>query len=612
MRESRTYVKYLGLLVGLFLLASCGGGGKDESDLAGVGGGGIIPHDLPFADPSQHGSVAKSNLAFCQQCHGTPGSIQFGGGIASTSCAECHNDSGAHPTRWQGTNDTTPVYLSTHRTSGSRDTACAICHNVTADAPGPNPSAPSCFSANFTNADGSSTGCHASGPGTSAPHVIPFADPTLHGPVAKQDLAFCQQCHGTPGTTEFSGGIVSVSCAAAECHPAAGAHPTRWQGTNDITPAYQSSHRTSQNQNTTCVICHDFTQGRTPPNPSAPSCFSAGYTNADGSGTGCHASGPSAGHSLPFTDPALHGPQAKADLTFCQECHADPFDGGPGSNPRFDVPRGSLISGCESAGCHEVNTGHPVTPSVPFWVGPLRSHNTAGNLDGACTLCHGANLQGPGEGGVGPACEDCHTAGSPVNLVDCTSCHNDPPDSGPPAGDIRPNRIGSHSEHDALAKVTGICITCHDGFGTNAVDHFDGSEPADVSVLATYDARTGAAAYDSFTMTCTNASCHGGQQTPDWVTGAIDVDTDCASCHELGTAQFNSYNSGRHEKHVVDEGFDCTECHDTARLASGHFIGLDTPAFESDPALTMRIDVNFTPGNPPSCSPVCHGLESWD
>jgi predicted CxxxxCH...CXXCH cytochrome family protein len=294
----------------------------------------------------------------------------------------------------------------------------------------------------------------------------------------------------------------------------------------------------------------------------------------------------------------LHGPDAKADLTFCQQCHADPSGGGPGSNPRFNVPLGNLANGCED--CHQVNTAHP----VPLWAAaPPNSHKTAGNLAVACALCHGANLQG----GVGPACAICHTAGSPLDLVNCTSCHNDPPDSAFPAGNSRPNRDGSHSDHDLLPKVTSVCITCHNGSGTDTINHFDGSEPSDVSALPSYDAKTGTAAYDSGSMSCTDVSCHGGQPTPDWLTGVIDVGRDCESCHELGTAQFNSYNSGEHDEHL-DEGIGCTECHDTGKLAGNHFIGLDTPAFEEDPAQTIRDDVNYSP---PSCNPACHRRESW-
>ena len=46
----------------------------------------------------------------------------------------------------------------------------------------------------------------------------------------------------------------------------------------------------------------------------------------------------------------------------------------------------------------------------------------------------------------------------------------------------------------------------------------------------------------------------------------------------------------------INDGFDCTDCHDTAKLAGGHFAGLDTPGFEGDPALTLRNDLNYDTG----------------
>jgi hypothetical protein len=145
-------------------------------------------------------------------------------------------------------------------------------------------------------------------------------------------------------------------------------------------------------------------------------CYSSSFE-----GLSCHAGGPMP-HPLPFIDPALHGPQAKADLTVCQICHSDNPSGGPGSNPRFNVGIGALTNGCED--CHNANTAH----AVP-WVGGPRAttHPTAGNMANACPLCHGANLNGPAEGGVGPACGDCHTEGSPLTNTNCTSCHGEPP-----------------------------------------------------------------------------------------------------------------------------------------------------------------------------------------
>jgi len=567
------------------------------------GPGFTAPHGLPFINASFHGADAKADLTYCQQCHGIVGTIQFDGAIASTACsaAECHPAARAHPTNWQGSNDPSGDYLSSHRTAGALDEACAVCHNVNTDAPGPHPNAPSCFSANFTNSDGSASGCHSGGPGSA--HALPFTDPSLHGPAAKNDLAFCQQCHGAAGTILFNGGTAATSCTAAECHSDAGAHPTSWQGTNDGTINYLSTHRNSARQNTACAICHDFTEGRTAPNPASPSCFSAGFTNAGGSTTGCHLSGPGAPHALPFTDPDLHGPEAKADLSYCQQCHAIPANGGAGSNPRFNLAVGDLSKGCED--CHTQDTAHP----FPSWSGAApNSHKTAGNLAIACAMCHGANLLGPAEGGVGRACGDCHTAGSPLLLSDCTSCHNDPPDGLAPAGNSRPNREGSHSVHDALPKVAGICITCHNGSGSNTNLHFDASSPASISGLETYDAKSGIFSYNSSTGQCSNVSCHGGQTTPDWMTGTLNTDDDCLSCHVRGTSQYNSYNSGRHRNHVEEENVFCTACHDPAKLAAGHFTGLDTPVFEGAADGTLRAALNYNPSTNRGCNVSgCHG-----
>ena len=334
------------------------------------GGFNVAPHAIPYVAAASHGAAARVDLSACQQCHGIPGTTGFDGGAALSGCSAsgCHVDAGAHPTRWQGANDITPDYISRHSNAGARDTACAICHNVTDDAPGPKSGAPSCFAGSFTNADGISSACHAAGP--TAAHPIPYADPAEHGPAAKADLAACQACHGTPGTPQFNGGSAATGCSSGACHPDAGAHPTRWQGTNDTTGGYTSNHRNSGKQNTTCSLCHDFTEGRTGPDPAAPSCFSAGFTNADGSATGCHASGPGAPHALPFTDAALHGTEAKADLTYCQECHAEPFDGGPGSNPRFNVSLGSMNNGCED--CHTVDSAHPTPVARPKTPGQNR------------------------------------------------------------------------------------------------------------------------------------------------------------------------------------------------------------------------------------------------
>jgi predicted CxxxxCH...CXXCH cytochrome family protein len=315
-------------------------------------------------------------------------------------------------------------------------------------------------------------------------------------------------------------------------------------------------------------------------------------------GLTCHANGHLpriAPHAVPFTDPSLHGPAAKLDLTFCQGCHAAPFTSGPGSNPRFNVPIGSLVNGCED--CHNPRTAHPSTPSPDSapWRGSI-THRDAKNLANACALCHGANLDGAG--GVGPACSTCHTAGSPLTALNCTSCHGNPP-----SGGVFPNISGAHPRHNALNNVTGVCSTCHTGAGIGSISHFN--QVVNVAVSADYNAKSGTPSFNATALTCTNVSCHGGQITPNWRTGAINVDTDCRACHRSRAQeppdQFNSYFSGKHDFHVFAIGLTCTDCHDTTKLAASHFIGLNTPVFEGVPAVTIRNVVSYVGG---SCTPV--------
>ena len=232
---------------------------------------------------------------------------------------------------------------------------------------------------------------------------------------------------------------------------------------------------------------------------------------------------------------------------------------------------------------------------------------TAGNMANACVLCHGANLDGVG--GVGPACTMCHTAGSPLTLTNCTSCHGNPPN-----GSVYPNAAGKHSQHIALGSYI-VCSACHNGGGTGTTNHDNGNTTAFVAFLSSYNAKTGAASYNATNNTCSNVSCHGGQTTPGWLSGTvIDVNTQCTSCHASGTTQYNSYHSGEHSLHV---GFAaCTECHDTTKLASVHFNDLNTTTMSSA-YQTILSTLNYTgtaspSGNAPS--PVMartHSARSW-
>ena len=154
--------------------------------------------------------------------------------------------------------------------------------------------------------------CHPDGEPI-ALHPMPFIDPALHGAEARKGQYRCSGCHGS-APNQFDGGTLTSSfqydsattdCSASGCHSTAEAHPTCWQGTNDTTASYQSSHRTISREaiGNSCALCHQVNAGGPQPRSDAPSCFASTFTNADGSTTGCHSAGPGAAtHAMPYTD----------------------------------------------------------------------------------------------------------------------------------------------------------------------------------------------------------------------------------------------------------------------------------------------------------------------
>ncbi len=294
----------------------------------------------------------------------------------------------------------------------------------------------------------------------------------------------CTACHASD--LRGSGDAVSCfSCHSYNTEPPFTFHPPTW------TDAF-IDHRgfAALNGLDSCSACHgQDLRGR----QTAPSCFSAGFD-----GRSCHTEGPQGvPHPLDssYLSGANHGPDAKADLTACQVCHGE--SGGPGSNPRFNVGINSVGgNGCES--CHGADYAHPQD-----WP----EHNTAGNIQNACTLCHGVALDGIG--GVGVSCLECHSLNPGTNPAGCVSCHNAPPNGGAPVGDVSPNLEGSHDRggHTALIALvpTDTCDRCHSGAGSGTVNHFDQTRPADVNIPLLDPSDT--IIWNGINMTC-NGNCH--------------------------------------------------------------------------------------------------------
>jgi predicted CxxxxCH...CXXCH cytochrome family protein len=501
-------------------------------------------------ETQNHGVSAKqapagSGFASCQICHGK----YFSGGDSKVSCFPCHGVNAPHPQRpWRG-----PAY--THVTTSTEDAqTCAQCHfpgspnNPTGHpaAPADAGTLPGCFN---------STLCHGE---TAAPHGVGTAwrdpNPQFHGLTAKQNLSYCQGCHGTPGTTAFDGGTASTSCQTAACHARAKAHTIPWYQVPQAFPAYVASHRDSGNSGTACAICHKTDGPGTGPDPNAPSCFSVSF-----GGVLCHA------------------------------------DGAGGAN-------------------------HP----VPF---PGTTHTSAdpGSFEADCSACHA--MTGVSPSPAAPNCTVCHPSATVLPFANCTSCH-----ARPPSGTNYPDVAGSHARHDALASVTGVCDSCHNGLGSGTAGHYDRANarpgkdasrvpPGDAAFLGVYNAKAGPAAFDNATLTCANVSCHGGVTAPNWRTGSIDGNSDagCRQCHKVGSDAGNPENnspfSGLHAAHLsttVGGAILCTECHNMASGTVGalnHYKFLDTSQLEGPAGDTVAPNgsaTNYIAANQTCGTFTCH------
>ena len=337
---------------------------------------GAVGHAAGWADPDSHGATAKSaptsttGFSYCQTCHGN----DFTGG---TSLADLSEYNGLP---WSGCQCSACSVMVARRYVYPHDHGPGKCPRMRALSFGQQKTTFLCsVPAGKRSGCFNNTLCHGA-----VGHSAGWADPGHHGATAKSapgitsGFSYCQTCHGS----DFTGGTALQTCLnTAGCHGTGvnSPHAASWL------PGDTYTHSTTNQGNApVCGLCH--LGGRTPPSyatvpaGTTPNCFD---------NTLCHGD-VGAPHVVPYTDPALHGPAAKADLTYCQSCHSDKPSGGPGSNPRFNVAKGSLATGCEGASCHATNMAHP-SP----WRGLIANdtgHMTAGNMANACALCHGVNL----------------------------------------------------------------------------------------------------------------------------------------------------------------------------------------------------------------------------
>jgi predicted CxxxxCH...CXXCH cytochrome family protein len=575
---NRAYYQPAGQTCGTF---TCHG--QAHGNYAWKGG---ASHAVPFLGTSHYGVTAATFTTTCATCHADSGASSPM--AAAPTCQTCHT--GGSPTTIANCASchTKPPAGTTFPNAAGKHAkhdallgvtgTCATCHS------------------------GSDTGSqshydHANArPGKNALRVAPAPVATLATFNAKAGAASfnttaltCSNtsCHGGITTPSWATGTIpsTTDAGCVQCHKLGTA-----QGVPENNSPYSGMHafHLSAPVNAVCSECHGMTNG------------TAGANN----------------HFKALGTAAMEGPASDTVQ--------------PMGNRAYYQPAGQT---CGTFTCHGQAHGNyawkgGASHAVPF-LGTSHYGVTAATFTTTCATCHADSGTSPMS--LAPTCQTCHTGGSPTAIANCASCHTKPP-----AGTTFPNVNGAHSVHNAFSGVTNNCATCHSGSDTGSTSHYDHANarpgkdalrvaPAPVATLSTFSAKTGAASFSTAAMTCSNVSCHGGQTTPNWRTGSIDVTTQCTSCHIMGTTQYNSYNSGEHNKHVNGEGYPCTYCHNMSNGKTGsnnHFSFLSTQAMEGPARDTIEFSAasgatGAKTYNPTTrqCTLTCHGQthnpETW-
>lgn len=558
-------------------------------------------HPSSFVDT--HPSYARPDGNACTECHGD----DLRGGISKVSCFSasrngvvCHPAGPAfHPLDWLNKTGANFHGTAFRDNVTVRNLACDACHD-----PG-TPALYNCLDCHFTQDGGRIP------PGSPYPHGQ-ITGHTTHGPLDTLNAvtAVCVRCHEINNSF---GHMAQPFCHNCHSPAPAGFHPAGWINPDN----HGAAAKAAPGPSTGFEICQNCHGNNFAGSGTAPSCVN----NAS-----CHGSGVASPHSpapwrLEFGSPPTTRRHTNTDNTVpgnptaCAWCHRG---NGTVVITLPTPPPASPVPGCfNNTLCHGdvLAAPHPVRPYANHPADAQAQFNTF------CNNCHNMDL--PRILVNAPYCIECHKGGSPFTFTGCASCHGNPPAGAAPVGAVFPNIAGAHAKHNALDNVQGVCNTCHNGGGTGTglqhfYDNVGGAPGVDVAFLATYNAESGATTFNATTLACGNASCHGGQTTPNWQTGTIDVVNACLSCHASGTTQFNSYNSGEHTRHTNEFGLSaatCKRCHDATKVnVVGHFDALSTSAFEQTARSTLLTALQY---NGTSCNPSagglsgCHGQETW-
>jgi hypothetical protein len=426
--------------------------------------------DGTFGSPAAHGPGWVSSSATCGGCHGAT----LAGSSFTPGCSRCHPMPHVPGAKAPPNHDDL---------LGASLTSCSPCHEAT-------------WATSDVRLAKSCNFCHTMTHG---------ATYTTHGLDYVANTAQCRYCHSTPQSASgtLNGGLTAPSCAAANCHSAAGTMP---HATSYSDPAAHGAAYVANPLD--CKGCHGTDlSGATAP-LAAPSCSNCHITPHDigamappnhttaaiaaggtGACTACHeATSPAKlapscmschqfTHPLTWSDtPGEHGWQYGADQAVgtisCEACHGGPTLAGA-------VPPGTAPS-CGTCHTWPVASGNHFLATAPAW------GNNGSGWDQPCQRCHvsdgfrdyiggfwgdmgilgdlnylSGSFNGSNTTTAGTGLAGAYASGT----LKCQACHNpqsEPTDSFPGITQVRFPSMNLATTD----KTDGLCGQCHQGRGS--------------------------------------------------------------------------------------------------------------------------------------------------
>jgi predicted CxxxxCH...CXXCH cytochrome family protein len=623
------------------------------------------------------GWTAGATASTCSACHGDPmpyAAMSGGRGFhpPNATCASCHTGYTA-----------SAVQKATH-VNGTVEVvtlSCHTCHgDATSDAPGPGPDTTGgsavarvgahqahtqgrIYSAGF-GGNASCGECHGFAP-TSVRHanarteigwvgiVTTAGTRTINGSTASPTYitpgaaATCANyCHGAtlPGgaadkSVSWSGGPSAV--ARGSCHFIASPpapHPAIDTFKAPITSATQ------------CSQCHPATV-----KPDGTIDMAGGkHVNGQLDGGG--------GHAADYSNPAVHGPAALADIASCTSCHGAAYDG-----------NGNAAMNCNACHANPAGNGLPTYTGSLDWQhdctfchgDALRAPDSSFPLVGGALVAVNENLAGPplAPGGVSTGvdvgahlahfdaasnalstpfqCSQCHGTTTPSDLAHITGTVATGWGAVATAGNTSPTPATFTVGWEASPTCTNYCHGATLAGGTLKNPSWTDSTGAAVACTAChgdpmpYAAMSGGRGFHPPNATC--GSCHPGSTSSapakaTHVNGTVEkIALTCHSCHGSAASDAPPTDTtgasiaarvGAHQAHVAGRIFSdglggntsCSQCHGTLPTVPTHANGVVNIGWGSIATTNFATPTptvtSVTPGSAITCTNFCHNVKT--